>query len=203
MNITVYCGAHEGSDPEFIRTASELGSWMAENGHRLIYGAGNAGMMGALSHALLSAGGEAVGVTPDFFVIAEETRTDLTELIVTPDMHSRRRKMIDLGDAFIALPGGTGTLDEISEVMALKRIGRLSRRNKPVMIYNVNGYYDSFFEFLDRMTGEKFCRSADRDNVIEVRCTADIERALAGAGEPDKTRNTLYDYNKEISEQTI
>ena len=193
MNITVYCGAHEGNDPEFAVRARELGEWMAKNGHTLIYGGGNAGMMGMVSHAVLEGGGRATGVTPAFFVLAEETRDDLTELEIAENMSARRERMMELGDAFIALPGGTGTLDEIAEVMAMKRIGMLGKVNKPVMVYNINGYYDHFFEFLDDMADREFCRREDRENVIEVRCTDDIAKAVESAGSIDETRNSKYD----------
>ena len=192
MNITVYCGAAEGNDPEFIARARELGAWMAEKGHRLIYGAGNSGMMGAVSDALIEGGGEAIGVTPQFFVLAEETRTDLTEVVIAADMSTRRNWMIEHGDAFIALPGGMGTRDEISEVMTYKRLGLLGKINKPVMLYNVNGYYDRFFDFLDDMLAQDFCRQLDYDNVIEVTCIADIERELSNAGSIDETRTSKY-----------
>ena len=192
MNITVYCGAAEGNDPEYIARARELGAWMAEKGHRLIYGAGNSGMMGAVSDALIEGGGEAIGVTPQFFVLAEETRTDLTEVVIADDMSTRRNWMIEHGDAFIALPGGMGTLDEISEVMTYKRLGLLGKINKPVMLYNVNGYYDRFFDFLDDMLAQDFCRQLDYDNVIEVTCIADIERELSNAGSIDETRTSKY-----------
>ena len=193
MNITVYCGAAEGLDPEFIVRARELGAWMAEHGHRLVYGAGNSGMMGAVSDAVIDGGGEAIGVTPQFFVLAEETRDDLSEVVISDDMSTRRNWMIEHGDAFIALPGGMGTLDEITEVMTYKRLGLLGEVNKPVMVYNINGYYDRFFGFLDDMRGMDFCRESDRANVIEVKCIEDIERALEGAGEIDKDRNNKYD----------
>lgn len=193
MNITVYCGAADGKDPEFIARARELGAWMAEHGHRLIYGAGNAGMMGAVSDALIEGGGEAIGVTPQFFVLAEETRSDLSEVVIADDMSTRRNWMIDHGDAFIALPGGMGTLDEITEVMTYKRLGLLGKVNKPVMIYNVNGYYDCFFDFLDDMRAEEFCRQYDRDFVLEVTCIEDIEKALESAGAIDEERTSKYD----------
>lgn len=193
MNITIYCGANTGNDPEFVKRASELGAWMAENGHTLIYGAGNAGMMGALSDAVIQGGGRAVGVTPEFFVINEETREDLSEVIIADDMPTRRGIMMEMGDAFIALPGGTGTLDEIAEVIAMNRLGRLGSVRKPVMLYNVNGYYDKFFGFLDDMAGQEFCTQRDRDNAIEVTCIGDIERALRGAGAEDHGRNKKYD----------
>jgi uncharacterized protein (TIGR00730 family) len=193
MNITVYCGAAEGQDPEFIARARELGSWMAAKGHTLIYGAGNSGMMGAVSDALIEGGGEAIGVTPRFFILAEETRDDLTEVVISDDMSTRRNWMIDNGDAYIALPGGMGTLDEITEVMTYKRLGLLGKVNKPVMVYNVNGYYDRFFSFLDDMRDQSFCRQLDRDNVIEVKCLEDIIRALEIAGSIDETRTSKYD----------
>ena len=193
MNITVYCGAAEGQDTEFIARARELGAWMASKGHTLIYGAGNSGMMGAVSDALIEGGGEAIGVTPRFFILAEETRDDLAEVVISDDMSTRRSWMIDNGDAFIALPGGMGTLDEITEVMTYKRLGLLGKVNKPVMVYNVNGYYDRFFSFLDDMRDQEFCRQLDRDNVIEVTCLEDIVRALECVGSIDETRTSKYD----------
>ena len=193
MNITVYCGAAEGMDSEYIARARELGAWMADKGHTLVYGAGNSGMMGAVSDALIEGGGEAIGVTPRFFILAEETRNDLTEVVISDDMSTRRSWMIDNGDAFIALPGGMGTLDEITEVMTYKRLGLLGKVNKPVMIYNVNGYYDRFFSFLDDMLEQGFCRQLDRDNVIEVTCLEDIARALECVGSIDETRTSKYD----------
>ena len=193
MNITVYCGAAEGMDPEYIVRARELGAWMAANGHTLVYGAGNSGMMGAVSDALIEGGGEAIGVTPRFFILAEETRDDLAEVVISDDMSTRRNWMIENGDAFIALPGGMGTLDEITEVMTYKRLGLLGKVNKPVMIYNVNGYYDRFFRFLDDMLEQGFCRQLDRDNVIEVTCLEDIVRALECVGSIDETRTSKYD----------
>lgn len=180
-------------DPEYIARAKELGAWMAREGHTLIYGAGNAGMMGAVSDALIEGGGEAIGVTPRFFILAEETRNDLSEVIVSDDMSTRRNWMIENGDAFIALPGGMGTLDEITEVMTYKRLGLLGEINKPVMIYNVNGYYDRFFEYLGDMLEQGFCRQLDCDNVIEVRSIGDIAAALESAGSVDETRTSKYD----------
>jgi hypothetical protein len=193
VNITVYCGAHEGRDPEFAKRAAELGRWMAEHGHRLVFGGGNSGMMGVISQAVIAAGGELTGVTPEFFITADEVRDDMTELILSADVAERRSKMIDLADAFIALPGGTGTLDEISEVIANNRLGLLGETYKPVMVYNVNGYYDSFFDFLNAMEAQEFYRYEDRSKVIEVRCIEDIAAALETAGGEDSTRNRLYD----------
>lgn len=193
MNITVYCGAQTGQDPEFRKRAAELGTWMAENGHALVYGAGDVGMMGVISNAVMEAGGEVIGVTPEYFIFAEEIHKQIKDLRITEDLSERRKIMINEGDAFIALPGGTGTLDEISEVMSLKRLGRLGSEVRPVMIYNINGYYDHFLRFLDRMTAEGFNREIDRAGILEVRSIGDIEKALMTAGTADTERITAYD----------
>lgn len=193
MNITVYCGALEGANPEYVNRARELGEWMAENGHTLVYGAGNAGMMGAVSDGVIENGGKVIGVTPNFFVKAEVTRDDLTELIVPENMNERKAVMIELGDAFIALPGGTGTLDEISEVIALKRLGKLGEINKPVMIYNVEGYYDRLFEYFDDMLAGDYCEETDRSNIIEVRELGDIAEVMKTAGGIDHNRNKRFE----------
>ena len=192
MNITVYCGALTGKDPEFTRRAEELGAWMAKNGHRLVYGGGNAGMMGAIAGAVHREGGHITGVTPDFFIFAEEILDLIDDLRVTKDMAERRQIMMDEGDAFIALPGGSGTLDEISEVIALRRLGMLGETDKPIMLYNINGYYDHLLQFFDRMTGEEFNRPIDRAGIYEVCSVEDIENVLESAGRTFDERITLY-----------
>ena len=192
MNITVYCGANCGRDPDFASRARELGTWMGQNGHRLVYGAGDVGMMGIISDAVLEAGGEVIGVTPEFFILAEEIHTALTELRISKDLPDRRRIMIEEGEAFIALPGGTGTLDEITEVMSLRRLGLLGDKIRPVMLYNVNGYYDHLFRFLDRVAEEGYFSDADREAIHEVKSLDDIIEVLGLAGSHDTDRNKLY-----------
>ena len=115
MNITVYLGANAGNDPALAEAVRELGSWIGANGHRLVYGGSRSGLMGQLAQSALDAGGTVTGVEPQFFVQQELQHDGLTELIVTKDMTERKTKMIELGDAFIAFPGGTGTLEEIAE----------------------------------------------------------------------------------------
>ncbi|MBR2674338.1 MAG: TIGR00730 family Rossman fold protein [Mogibacterium sp.] len=194
MNITVYCGALAGANPEYARRAKELGEWIAENGHTLVYGAGDAGMMGAVSEGVIEKGGKTIGITPNFFVLAEVTRKDLTEIIISEGMSDRREKMIELGDAFIALPGGTGTLDEISEVAALKRIGKLGEIDKPVMLYNIDGFYDNLLSFFDAVLAEGFFEEEDRASIIEVRNIQDISEVIENAGGIHHNRNTQFDF---------
>ena len=125
MNITVYLGANEGNDPNLRSAVTQLGEWIGQSGNTLIYGGSKSGLMGAAADSVLNAGGEVTGVEPEFFISENFQMENLTELIVTKDIPERRTKMIELGDAFIAFPGGTGTLEEVSEVMsklALKQI---------------------------------------------------------------------------------
>jgi len=140
MNITVYLGANPGNDPQLTSAVRELGTWIGASGHALVYGGSRSGLMGALAESVLLAGGEVTGVEPRFFVDAGFVYDAITRLIVTEDMSQRKAKMIELGDAFIAFPGGTGTLEEIAEVMSKVSLGHL---DAPCVLYNLNGYYDA------------------------------------------------------------
>ena len=148
MNITVYLGANAGNDPALAEAVRELGSWIGANGHRLVYGGSRSGLMGQLAQSALDAGGTVTGVEPQFFVQQELQHDGLTELIVTKDMTERKTKMIELGNAFIAFPGGTGTLEEIAEVMSMVSLRQL---DAPCILYNLNGYYDSLKALLNEM----------------------------------------------------
>ena len=148
MNITVYLGSNEGKDPALRSAVRELGTWIGSNGHRLIYGGSKCGLMVELAESVLMAGGEAIGVEPQFFIDAGFVYDELTELIATKDMSDRKAKMIELGDAFIAFPGGTGTLEEITEVMSKVVLGHL---DAPCIVYNLNGYYDGLKTLLSHM----------------------------------------------------
>ena len=125
MNITVYLGANEGNDPTLKSAVRELGTWIGESGNALVYGGSKAGLMGELAESVLMAGGEVTGVEPQFFIDAGFEYDAITRLIVTKDMPERKTKMMELGDAFIAFPGGTGTLEEISEVMSCSALEML------------------------------------------------------------------------------
>lgn len=149
MNITVYLGANEGKDPSLKTAVRDLGTWIGESGSRLIYGGSKSGLMGELAESVLQAGGEVIGVEPQFFIDMEYQYDEITELIVTKDMTERKMKMIELGDVFIAFPGGTGTLEEIAEVMSKVSLKHLTA---PCILYNLNDYYDGLQTLLRHMT---------------------------------------------------
>ena len=148
MHITVYLGASCGTDPHLAQAVRELGAWIGAAGHTLVYGGSRVGLMGAVAASTLAAGGKVIGVEPRFFIEQELQLDGLTELIVTKDMTERKTKMIELGDAFIAFPGGTGTLEEIAEVMSKVSLGQL---DAPCILYDLNGYYDSLKALLAKM----------------------------------------------------
>ena len=162
MNITVYLGANEGNDPALKQAVQELGRWIGESGNVLVYGGSRCDLMGEIAESTLNAGGEVTGVEPEFFVQEELQHEGLTELIVTKDMTERKTKMIALGDAFIAFPGGTGTLEEITEVMSKVSLRHL---DAPCILYNLNGYYDGLKALLARMI-EKGLSSPERQQGI-------------------------------------
>ena len=172
MNITVYLGANEGSDTSFRQAVEELGRWIGESGNALVYGGSKSGLMGALA-----AGAEVTGVEPEFFISESFQMEGLTELIVTKDIPERRTKMIELGDAFIAFPGGTGTLEEVSEVMsklALKQI------DAPCVLYNLNGYYEGLKALLRHMVEMGLSTEEKQEKVYFAENLGDI-KAILGA----------------------
>ena len=178
MNITVYLGANEGSDPALAAAVRELGSWIGANGHHLVYGGSRSGLMGLLAQSALDAGGTVTGVEPQFFMDAGYQYDGLTRLIVTEDMARRKAKMIELGDAFIAFPGGTGTLEEIAEVMSQVSLKQLKA---PCILYNLNGYYDHLKALLEHMI-EKDLSSPDRQQGIHFAAgLAEIQEILRQA----------------------
>ena len=151
MNITVYLGSYEAKDESLREAVRALGTWIGENGHTLVYGGSKIGLMGVLAESVITSGGKAIGVEPGFFVEKVLQYDALTELIVTETMSERKSKMIELGEAFIAMPGGTGTLEEISEIMSAVSLGHL---DAPCILYNHKGYYDHLKAQLARMIEE-------------------------------------------------
>ncbi len=175
MNITVYLGAREGNEPVFRETAAEVGKWIAEAGHRLIYGGSGIGLMGVLAEAAMESGGEVIGVEPQFFIDDGFLHEGITKTISTETMAERRLLMMEMGDAFIALPGGIGTLDEISEVIVMAALGK---HKKPCILYNKNGYYDLLRGMFDRMTNYEFMAEDARDRIVFADTLEDIQRAV-------------------------
>lgn len=175
MNITVYLGANDGNDPLYLEEACRLGRWIGSSGHTLVYGGSACGLMGALARSALEAGGKVIGVEPQFFIDRAVQLNGLTELIITPDMAQRKAKMIELGDAFIAFPGGTGTLEEVSEVMSKLSLRHLSA---PCIFYNLNGYYDDVQRLLTRMISAGFSFPEKQKDVHFVRSLEAIRHIL-------------------------
>ena len=176
MNITVYLGANEGNGSELKHSARKLGTWIGEHGHTLIYGGSKCGLMGELAESTLQAGGKVIGVEPQFFIDMGYDYEAITQLIVTKDMSERKAKMIELGDAFIAFPGGTGTLEEIAEVMSKVSLGHL---NAPCIIYNLNGYYDDLERLMERMIREGLSTAEKQEGISFVRDLKEIEAIIA------------------------
>ena len=145
FSLCVYCGSRSGSEPGFITVAQEVGRWIGEHQGQLVYGGGNNGLMGVLADATLGAGGRVVGVIPHTLVEREFAKLDCTELHVVDNMHERKRMMAERADAFLALPGGIGTLEEQFEVWTWKQLGY---HDKPLGLLNAAGYYDPLLAFL-------------------------------------------------------
>jgi len=162
MNVTVYLGANEGNDPALKTAVRELGTWIGASGHALVYGGSRCGLMGELAESVLRAGGEVTGVEPQFFIDAGLEYDAITRLIVTQDMSERKAKMIELGDAFIAFPGGTGTLEEIAEVMSKVSLRHL---DAPCILYDLDGYYGGLRALLRHMI-DKGLSSAEKQRGI-------------------------------------
>ena len=179
MNITVYLGSAEGRDPRYGCGAQELGAWIGANGHTLVYGGSRVGLMGILAEAALNAGAPVIGVEPQFLVESCLQHEGITELIVTETMQERKGKMLALGDAFIAFPGGTGTLEEISEVISCVRLGLM---DAPAIIYNLDGYYEPLRLLMDRMVQEEFLDRRSREKVFFASSIGDIEEILNRKG---------------------
>ncbi|MFM2476177.1 TIGR00730 family Rossman fold protein [Celerinatantimonas sp. MCCC 1A17872] len=156
-SVAVFCGSNLGSSPVFNEAAIKLGYYLAEHQIKLIYGGGKIGLMGAIANAALAKGGEVYGVIPEKLKDRELAHPGLTELTVVADMHERKAKMAQLSDGFIAMPGGSGTLEEISEVWTWAQLGY---HHKPCGFYNINGFYDPLLLMVDRMVKQGFLRQA-------------------------------------------
>src|SRR5687767_15345860 len=176
--VCVYCGSGSGSNPKFIETARSFGRILAGNGVRLIYGGGSIGLMGAIAESVVDHGGEITGIIPDFLKARELMFRRAQEIVVTRDMHERKRLMFERADAFVALPGGIGTLEELVEQLTWAQLGR---HRKPILIANVDGFWDPLCALLDHMRAMQFIRSGLSVEPLVVDGVEDILPALVAA----------------------
>ncbi len=163
-SVAVYCGSSPGADPAFVEAAAELGRYLAEHGHRLIYGGGDVGLMGAAADGALAAGGEVIGVIPGDMLKKEVGHQGVTQLHVVDSMHERKLLIAKESDCFLALPGGIGTLEEIIEVLTWTQLGFHS---KACGVLNVKGFFDPLLGFLDQMVDQRFLRPAHRGLLLQ------------------------------------
>ena len=194
-SICVFCGASPGNRSEYMQAARELGLLLTKQGFRAVYGGGNVGMMGEFARSMLDAGGEVVGVIPRGLVEREVALTNLPDLRVVSSMHERKALMVELSDAFIALPGGLGTLEEIFEALTW---GQLGIHRKPCGFLNICGYYDKLLAFLDHVAEEHFIELEHRAMFLLDRDPVSLLEKLAAYQHPqvDKAKRALSKLNR-------
>ncbi len=163
-NIAVYCGSSLGRQPVYRQQAEALGLELVRRGINLIYGGGNIGLMGVIANTVLQKGGHVTGVIPHFLNKKEVGNLDVQQLILVDSMHERKQRISELADAFIAMPGGLGTLEEVAEMLTWSQLG-LNR--KPVGLLNVAGYYDLFLQHFDKMMEEGFMKPVNRKMLVD------------------------------------
>jgi uncharacterized protein (TIGR00730 family) len=176
--VCVYCGSSPGTNPRFLETASAFGKILAENGIRLVYGGGSNGLMGAVANGVLDHGGSVTGIIPEFLNSRERMLTRVQELVITPDMHERKRLMFERSDAFVALPGGIGTLEELVEQLTWQQLGRHSR---PVLLANIEGFWEPLIALMMHMRSTQFIRPGMAVEVLKAERVEDILPRLRAA----------------------
>lgn len=169
MNVAIYCGSQTGKNAIYIEKAKELGEKLAKAKIGIVYGGSNVGLMGSVADAALAHSGKVIGIMPEHLQKREIAHLHLTEIHFVESMHVRKKTMIDLSNAFIALPGGCGTLDEYFEVFTWAQIGL---HNNPVILYNINGFYDAVIQHFEKMLEEGFIRKEQR-SILQVATTAE------------------------------
>jgi uncharacterized protein (TIGR00730 family) len=192
-SVVVFCGSRPGRNPAWRDAAWELGQGLAQAGIKLIYGGGRLGLMGVVADSVLDAGGQVRGIIPEFLTAMEVAHEGVTDLIVTDSMHSRKRQMFELADAFVTLPGGLGTMDETVEIITWRQLGL---HEKPILICNVGGWADGLLGAFDRAVADGFAAPsaralfevvADVPSILE-RLSALPEVALPGQSVADAQR---------------
>ncbi|HET9055114.1 MAG TPA: TIGR00730 family Rossman fold protein [Cyclobacteriaceae bacterium] len=175
MNICVFCGSSSGNNPVYARAAQELGHCLAKDNHTLIYGGGNVGLMGIIADAVLQNKGKVIGIIPKFLMDREVGHAGLTSLEIVTSMHERKKRMADLSDAFIAIPGGWGTLEELAEILTWKQLGLLTQ---PVGVLNVNGFFDPLLMQMKSMVQQGFLREENFSTIKTSNSPEEILSAL-------------------------
>lgn len=163
--LTVFCGANTGSDPVYTEVARQMGHLLASEDIALVYGGGKVGLMGVIADAVLEKGGKVIGVIPHFLAHKEVEHTGVTEMHYSETMHERKMKMFELSDGAIAMPGGFGTLDELFELCTWAQLGH---HEKPLAILNVNGFYDTLLQFLNRVVSDGFLKIENRGIILDA-----------------------------------
>ncbi|MGB9151543.1 MAG: TIGR00730 family Rossman fold protein [Alphaproteobacteria bacterium] len=181
-SVCVYCGSSNLVAQAFKTSAHMIGTELAQRGVRVVYGGGHVGLMGIVADSTLKAGGTVIGIIPEHIRAQEVQHNGLTELLVVPDMHTRKRMMVERSDAFIILPGGLGTLDEAFEILTWKK---LKLHNKPVIIFNQDGYWDTMLALIDKTISEGFSQPADRALYNVATSVQDVLALLEEPGAPD------------------
>jgi hypothetical protein len=176
--VCVYCGSGPGTNPRFVEAAIALGKAFAENNIRLVYGGGSVGLMGAIAKSVLDHGGAVTGIIPDFLRARENALTKVQEMIVTPDMHERKRLMFERSDAFVALPGGVGTLEELVEMLTWQQLGRHA---KPILLANIDGFWEPLLALLSHMRSAQFIRPNLEVDILKAERVEDILPRLRSA----------------------
>ena len=179
-SVCVFCGSQYGADPAHRRVATQLGQALAGAGIAVIYGGGHVGLMGAVADSAMAAGGQVIGLIPTRLLEREVGHRAITELITTPDMFERKRQMIDRADAFVILPGGLGTLDELLDVVTLRQLGY---HDKPIILVNLGGYWDPVIALVDQIVRHKFALPGARTLYRMVDTVEQVLPAL-GIGQP-------------------
>ncbi|TXJ13791.1 MAG: TIGR00730 family Rossman fold protein [Afipia sp.] len=186
-SVCVYCGSGPGTNPEFVNAATAFGKSLADNGVGLVYGGGSVGLMGAVAAGALANGGKVTGIIPTFLTRREHVLKDAQELIITKDMHERKQLMFEHSDAFVAFPGGVGTLEELVEQMTWSQLGRHS---KPILLANIDGFWNPLLALIDHMKRTEFIRANLWVDVLTVDRVEDIlptlRRVAADVPEAEK-----------------
>jgi uncharacterized protein (TIGR00730 family) len=194
--VCVYCGSGPGTDPRFTEAAVALGKILAENGVRLVYGGGSLGLMGSVATSVLDHGGTVTGIIPDFLKLRENALKRVQEMIVTPDMHERKRLMFEHSDAFVALPGGIGTLEELVEQLTWQQLGRHS---KPILIANIANFWEPLLGLLTHMRSTQFIRPTLAIEILKAERVEDILPRLQEAA--DKASEAAKQMAPEVAQR--